>query len=150
MDELPGEALQIEITLTRPGSNTSVTFKGQVELDSGLSPKRRMTKSRRNGVIDKVEMLTAWEQRNIPYPHSRIAFLLFKLLGSSSERKTLTVKQVVLASGCSERAVRKILNKFEEHGWVSKKRSHSDRRNTFVEPTKALNDAYAAWCAILK
>jgi DNA-binding MarR family transcriptional regulator len=56
-----------------------------------------------------------------------------------------TVKEIVLATGYSERAIRKQLQRFGEHGWITRTQSDVDRRNAHIQPTELFRVDCACW-----
>jgi hypothetical protein len=56
-----------------------------------------------------------------------------------------TVKEIVLATGYTERAIRKQLQRFGEHGWITRTQSDVDRRNEHIHPTEEFKKDYAYW-----
>jgi len=146
-DRLSDDPIQIEITLLHPSNDQPIKIQGVV----GIKPQPEITEVGLDGfkdhvLLDRLARINAWEQRNLPNPSSRIAVVLFRLLGTGNlQDRIYTMKQVVHATGYSERAIRQLLVKFEQHGWIERKQGDQDKRNTFIYPTAAIKTAYQAW-----
>ena len=100
----------------------------------------------RRKLIGQLKEIQKWEKKHFPHWTPRICLELFKLLGEGKpDSKPYTVKEIVLATGFSERAVRTQLSRFENNNWIERKKNHLDRRNSHIQPRDELRVVYMEW-----
>jgi DNA-binding MarR family transcriptional regulator len=140
-----GDPIEIEITFRHPHTDQPIRISGTV----GIHPEEThpaVPSQTDPGLLDRLQRIREWERKNLPQWGSRIAQDLFRYLGAHAEKHhASTVKEIVLATGYSERAIRKQLHRFGEHGWITRTQSDVDRRNAYIQSTERFRVDYAYW-----
>lgn len=144
-NQVAGDPIEIEITFRHPRTDQPIRISGTVGiLPEEIHPAAPFQTD--PGLLDRVQRIREWERKNLPQWGSRIAQDLFRYLGTHTEpHHASTVKEIVLATGYSERAIRKQLQRFGEHAWITRTRSEADRRNAHIQPTTRFRKDYANW-----
>jgi Transcriptional regulators len=144
-NQVAGDPIEIEITFRHPHTDQPIRISGTV----GIHPEATHPAAPSQadpGLLDRLQRIREWERKNLPQWGSRIAQDLFRYLGTHTEpHHASTVKEIVLATGYSERAIRKQLQRFVEHGWITRTQSDVDRRNAHIQPTERFRVDYAHW-----
>ena len=144
-NQVAGDAIEIEITFRHPHTDQPIRISGMV----GILPEETYPTAPSQtdpGLLDRLQRIREWERKNLPQWGSRIAQDLFRYLGTHTEpHHASTVKEIVLATGYSERAIRKQLQRFGEHGWITRTQSDVDRRNAHIQTTERFRVDYACW-----
>ena len=136
--------LDVEITIQHPHMPMTLCMKGSLRVVA-----RHPLQHQATGKINinrQLQTISGWERAHLPYPTSRIARELFIMLGHGSfHDKPLTVKNIVLTTGYSERAIRQQLRQFETDGWIKRTRGIQDKRNITIESTENLQCIFRQW-----
>jgi hypothetical protein len=143
--------IAVEITFIDSRDAKTVRIQGTVKVDD-LVPVTQES-SDEQALIDafraRLHHIGEWEREHFPCWSSRITHDLFKLLGpGKSNNLAFTVKEIVLATHFSERAIRQQINRFESHGWIHRGKNKSDKRNSHILPSQKLKDAYWHWLSL--
>lgn len=143
--------IAVKITFIDSRDAKTVRIHGTVEADDLMQITQESDDQQ--ALIDafktRLHHIEAWEREHFPPWSSRITQELFKLLGpGKSNNIGFTVKEIVLAMNCSERAIRQQLNRFESHGWIHRGKNMSDKRNSHILPSQKLKDAYWHWLSL--
>jgi len=144
--------LKVAITMLDGESSLPLTLHGMMEItESQMALTQGITSSSHQikALIDRLQRIHDWEYSHLPHWTPRLSHELFRLLGGGKPNdQAFTVKEIVHATGFSERAVRKQLASFEAHGWITKGQNHLDRRNTHIKPSAQMKDAYQYWLSL--
>ena len=142
----------VHLSIQFPGEDKSYQLSGTMDASEVGWLNRKSSPSLQpdfNAVIERVDRIHEWERENFPNWTPRISHVLFKLLGEGkADSKAYTMKEIIHATGFSERAIRKQLEKFEMHGWLIRGKNNHDRRNSHIEPSDSLRDAYLEWLSL--
>lgn len=142
----------VNLQFHRPDEAGFLSLKGILEVAEGeLSPSPTTGRAvdSNQGIVSRLQRIQEWERTHFPHWTPKISHELFKMLGQGKlEDKAFTVKEIVHATGFSERAIRKQLDRFESHGWITRGRNHLDRRNSHIQPSDALKKAYQEWLSL--
>jgi DNA-binding MarR family transcriptional regulator len=145
-NNLTGDPIKIEITFLDQEDSRAIQLRSNVRLSQESPGVTAALKRPDREILVRLEQIRNWERRNFPQWNSQITHDIFRLLGAGHPKgDAYTIKQVVHATGCSERALRNQIKRFEEHGWVTRAKSVTDKRNSHVYPTPALKEAYQQW-----
>lgn len=145
-NNLTGDPIKIEITFIDQADSRAIQLRSNVGISQETPGVNAALKRPDKEILERLQQIRDWERQNFPQWNSQITQDIFRLLGAGHPKgDAYTVKQVVHATGCSERALRKQLKRFEEHGWVTRAKSSTDKRNSHVYPTPALKEAYQQW-----
>lgn len=139
----------VNLQLHYPEETGYLHLNGTLEIVDGqlkrASPIEDPTSSNHT-IVARLHRIHEWERHHFPHWTPKIGHELFKMLGQEKpDEKAYTVKQIVHATGFSERAIRKQLDRFEAHGWIIRGRNHLDRRNSHIQPSESLKAAYLEW-----
>ena len=140
-----GDPIDIEITFRHPYTDQPIRISGTV----GIVPDEKAVVDPPlpvMGLQDRLQRIREWERKNLPQSGSRITQDLFRHLGLQADHnKGSTIKEIVHATGYSERAIRLQLQRFTERGWITRTQSSVDRRNAHIQPTEQLKLDYLSW-----
>lgn len=144
-NQVAGDPIEIEITFRHPHTDQPIRISGTV----GIHPEedhQPRPQQQNPELLNRVQRIRNWERKNLPQWESRISQDLFRYLGSNAERDHgSTVKEIVIVTGYSERAIRQQLKKFAEHGWITRTQSEADKRNASIMPTESFKVDYDYW-----
>jgi DNA-binding MarR family transcriptional regulator len=142
----------VQLSIKYPGDLGTIQLSGTLDAsDAPESIPQLMIPSRMdiNNALKRLEMIHDWERLNFPHWTPKIGIVLFKLLGEGKrESKGYTMKEIIHATGFSERAIRKQLDRFEANGWLIRGKNNHDRRNNHIEPSESLRKAYLEWLSL--
>ena len=132
-----------------PEQTGYLRLNGTLEVDDGggmLTPMPSDIQQANHTIVARLHRIHEWERNHFPHWTPKISHELFRMLGQGkTDDKAYTVKEIVHATGFSERAIRKQLDRFEAHGWITRGRNHLDRRNSHIQPSESLKAAYLEW-----
>lgn len=143
------ESVLVSLQLQSTGDFGTLVLRGNMLLVKGDEENNAITQNSRRKLISRLRNIEKWEKKHFPHYTPRICLELFKLLGEGKpENKPFTVKEIVLATGFSERAVRGQLSRFHAHKWIERRKNEEDRRNSHIQPTETLKLAYQNWLSL--
>lgn len=146
--EIEGNPVLVSLELQQPGEFGTVVLRGEMRFVEQAESDTTASTSRKK-LIHRLRNIERWEQTHFPHYTPRICLELFKLLGEGKpDGRPYTVKEIVLATGFSERAVRGQLSRFEAHDWIERQKNQMDRRNSHIQPSDALKSAYHNWISL--
>jgi DNA-binding MarR family transcriptional regulator len=141
-----GDPIKIEITFHEQADSRAIQLRSNVGIHQGNTERDTATSLPEHDLLLRLERIRHWERQHLPQWNSQITHDIFRLMGAGHPKgDAYTIKQVVHATGCSERALRQQLRRFEDHGWITRVKSDQDKRNSHVYPTEALKEAYQQW-----
>lgn len=153
--KLPKEGsvpVTVSLQIHYPDETGYLRLNGTLEIADGSFSSDHIPGTANNSAYDiiaRLQRIHDWERENFPHWSPKIGHELFKMLGQGKpDEKAYTVKEIVHATGFSERAIRKQLDRFEAHGWITRGRNHLDRRNSHIQPSDTLKSAYRDWLAL--
>lgn len=142
----------VSLQIHHPEETGFLRIDGTLEIAEGLIPSLNLgtqTRPAHHPVVARMQRIWDWEREHFPHWTPKISHELFRMLGQeASDGKAYTVKEIVHVTGFSERAIRKQLDRFEAHGWITRGRNHLDRRNCHIQPTDGLMTAYQEWLTL--
>ena len=143
--------IRVNLSLHYPEESGSVMLEGLLEFTEPQSQfsDSALSRNHRQALVHRLQRIHDWEREHFPNWTPRISHELFKLLGEGKPgERAYTVKEIVHATGFSERAVRKQLDRFESHGWITRGKNDLDRRNSHIQPSETLKSAYQNWLSL--
>lgn len=144
--------MTVSLQFHYPEETGFLRLNGTLEVDDGAEcsiPLPVDTRISNHLIIARLQRIHDWERAHFPHWSPKISHELFKMLGQGKpDQKAYTVKEIVHATGFSERAIRKQLDRFETHGWITRGKNHLDLRNSHIQPSEALKRAYQDWLTL--
>ena len=144
--------LKVAITMLDGDSGMPLTLHGLMEISENNLPLIKSMASsshQAEALKDRLQRIYEWERANLPQWTPRISHQLFRLFGDRKPNNhAFTVKEIVYATGFSERAIRKQLACFEAQGWIIRGQNVHDRRNSHIKPSNELKIAYEQWLSL--
>lgn len=139
----------VNLQFHHPGEPGYLHLSGTLEIIDGHISKPSQSKDAaptHHIIVARLHRIHEWERHHFPHWTPKISHELFRMLGQGKpDAKAYSVKEIVHATGFSERAIRKQLDRFEAHGWIIRGRNHLDRRNSHIQPSESLKAAYLEW-----